>query len=125
MRSTIGCAVCSSCRTLLASLDSAGGGLGRARVVSARRAVFVFLSKKQFRSQVSIRAYSYISCESLESKHVPVKNRVVTQADLLGCAVQVEVSNSVELILLCILLCRFFFTFGLAPYVVSQQSSST
>ena len=40
MRSTIRCAVYSSCLTLLASPDSSGGGLGRARVVSRRQVLF-------------------------------------------------------------------------------------
>ena len=40
MRSTIRCAVCSSCLTLLASPDSAWGGLGRARVFSRRGVLF-------------------------------------------------------------------------------------
>ena len=45
MRSTILCGVCSTCLTLLVSPDSAGGGLGRARVVFRRRVLFVFWSK--------------------------------------------------------------------------------
>ena len=42
MRSTIRCAVCSSCLTLLASLGSAGGGLGHARVVSRQGLLLAF-----------------------------------------------------------------------------------
>ena len=42
MRSTCLCAVCPSCLTLLASPDSTGGGLGRARVVSRRGVLFSF-----------------------------------------------------------------------------------
>ena len=54
--STMRCAVCSPCLTLLASPDSAGGGLGRARIVSRRRVLFLFfLPKSLFRSQASIR----------------------------------------------------------------------
>ena len=33
---------CSKCLTLFFSLDSAGGGLGRARVVSRQRVLFLF-----------------------------------------------------------------------------------
>ena len=39
------CAVCSLCLTLLASPDSAGGGLGRARVVSLRGVLFSFFGQ--------------------------------------------------------------------------------
>ena len=45
MRSTIRCGVCSTCLTLLVSSDSAGGGLGRARVVSLRGVLFSFFGK--------------------------------------------------------------------------------
>ena len=44
MRSTIRCAVCCSCVTLLASPDSVGGGLGRAPRAGGA-CVFVFLLK--------------------------------------------------------------------------------
>ena len=46
MRSTCRCAVCLTCLRLLASPNSAGGGLGRARVVSWREACcFLFFCK--------------------------------------------------------------------------------
>ena len=55
------CGVCSKCLTLLVSPDSAGGGLGRARVISrcscrlpAAGAVFVFLSKVPMRLFVRV-----------------------------------------------------------------------
>ena len=60
MRSTIRCTVCSSYLTLLAYPDSAGGGLGRARVVSRRGVLLSFFSNQWFGSQVYIRTYRYI-----------------------------------------------------------------
>ena len=45
MMSIVRC-VCSSCLTLLASLDSVGGGHGSARVVSRRRVLFSFYWSK-------------------------------------------------------------------------------
>ena len=45
MTSTIRCAVCSPCLTLLASPDSAGGGLGRACVVFLRGVLFSLVVK--------------------------------------------------------------------------------
>ena len=69
MRSTIRCAVCSSCLTVLASPDSAGGGIDRARVVSARCAVFIF-----FKITVPISAiYSYVGIDTYQSKSERVK----------------------------------------------------
>ena len=44
MRFTDRCAVCLSCLTLLASPASAGGALGRARVVTRRGVLFSFFS---------------------------------------------------------------------------------
>ena len=66
MRSTIWCVVCSACLTLLASPDSAGGGLGRARVVSRRRMLFSFFGQNNCSDpyRVSIRIYVSICIKS-------------------------------------------------------------
>ena len=60
MRSPIRCGVCSTCLTLLVSPDFAGGGLGRARVVSRRRVPFSFFCFFVQLSRASIRTYRYI-----------------------------------------------------------------
>ena len=57
MKSIIRCAVCLSYLTLLASPDSAGGGLGRARVVSVRDMLFSFFVKI---AVPILSAYSYV-----------------------------------------------------------------
>ena len=60
MRSTIWCVVCSACLTLLASPDSAGGGLGRARVVSSRGVLFsVFFQNSSDLKRPSGRVDAY------------------------------------------------------------------
>ena len=59
MSSTVRCAVCSACLTLLASPDSAGGGLGRVRVVSLRGVLF--------------SCFSLIICSDLKSLLLAVR----------------------------------------------------
>ena len=56
--STIRCGVCSTCINLLVPFDSAGGGLGRAPVVSRQRVLFSFFCHTM---QASIRTYRYVS----------------------------------------------------------------
>ena len=53
------CAVCSLCLTLLASPDSAGGGLGRARVVSLRGVLFSFFWSK-YTNVLFVRIGTYL-----------------------------------------------------------------
>ena len=75
MRSTIRCAVCASCLTLLASPDSAGGGLGRARVVSLRGVLFSFFGQNNDLKSVRTCNIFHRECEY-------VRNRVDKQVDI-------------------------------------------
>ena len=54
------CAVWSSCLTLLVPPDSAGGGLGRARVVSPRLVLFSFFASIYLFRIASVYSYVWV-----------------------------------------------------------------
>ena len=74
MSSTIRCGVCSTCFTLLVSLDSVGGGLGRARVVSRQRVLFSSFCQN---IQPPIRTYRYIPITVYVHKKSGVAGRLL------------------------------------------------
>ena len=117
MRSIIRCAVCSSCLTLLASPDSAGGGLGRARVVSQRSVLFSFF----FLIIVPISRCLLVRIETHRSECKYGRNWVVKQVTLFPCEFQVDVKIPESPYFF---VCHIFPHFGLAPFVVSQPNSS-
>ena len=121
MRCTIQCAICSSWLTLLASPDSAGGDLGRARVVSRRGVMF----SGSFHINCSNLKYLFVRIDTYQSECKYVRDWVVKQAAPFPCVFQVDVSNPGQPFLFS---CAIFFHFScclaLAPCVVSQPSSS-
>ena len=72
MSSTIRCGACSTFLTLLVSSDSAGGGPGRARVVSRRRVLFSFFSQ----NYSSDPSYLLIRIDTYQSDMCYEKDRV-------------------------------------------------
>ena len=74
MRSTIRCGVCSTWLTLIVPLDSAGGGLGRDRVVSRRWVLFWCFYQN---TEAFVRTYRYIVSTSVYvyKKHSGVAGR--------------------------------------------------
>ena len=90
MRSTTRCGVCLSCLTLLVSPDSAGDGLGRARVVSRRDVLFFFV----FQNKISDLKSLLVRIDPYQPECKYVTNWVVKQVALFPCcAFQVDVSN--------------------------------
>ena len=75
MRSTIRCAVGLSCLTLLASPDSAGGGLGRARVVSLEGVLFSFFGQNSCSDPISlfVRIEMHINLDTYQAMDRVVK----------------------------------------------------
>ena len=111
MRSAIWCGVCSTCLTLLASLDSAEDGLGRARAVSRQRDLFSFFCQN---IQASIRTYRYLPI----TVHVYKKHSGAAAGSL---SVESDGQSFESRMTLFFLLANFTFFVGAMYFVTSVQ----
>ena len=117
MRSTIRCGACSTCLTLLVSPDSAGGGLGRARVISRRWILFSFFR----RNYCSDPSYLFLPRDTYQSDMCHVRTWV---GEHVGLSPWASLHGGSIPSVLFFYLCAVFSSLFVSRRVVSQPSTS-